>query len=446
MPRTYRDAVLLTRAVGIQYIWIDSLCIVQDDKEDWEKESTTMARIYRNACFTLCALVDSCDDGFLHREPSARIPFRSFVNDSIHGMYSFRETWQRWVPGTYYGLKIDFLESDLIVAKWTTRGWTLQEELFSFRLLQCSKRMIYYNCNEKFCSEDEFYQDGNWRDDFLTTLERFPHDFFPWYSTVREYCHRLLTYEEDRLPAVSALAAVFDEETGGTYIAGLWAQDIPNGLFWEKPCPDSNFYDLADFINHLANTPLYITLSWSWASQNERVGWARGKREGVAECEVIEAHSEVDGLNPHGRIRKAHLVVSGRISWPKDLKFERSIKDSWQVKSKNVFVGQWCLDFRAVEEKLGSNSKSKWEGKKSDDGVAMFLFARKPAEDGYEPDLGDFNKYGSLWDGRLLFGLLLYPTGVQNEYMRIGIFYAPYWSAEGYEFFETVPSRKVKLL
>lgn len=121
-------------------MWIDSLCIVQDDKEDWEKESTTMARIYRNACFTLCALVDSCDDGFLHREPSARIPFRSFVNDSIHGMYSFRETWQRWVPGTYYGLEIDFLESDLIVAKWTTRGWTLQEELFSFRLLQCSKK------------------------------------------------------------------------------------------------------------------------------------------------------------------------------------------------------------------------------------------------------------------------------------------------------------------
>lgn len=444
MPRTYRDAVLLTRAVGIQYIWIDSLCIVQDDKEDWEKESNTMARIYRNACFTLCALVDSCDDGFLHREPSARIPFRSFVNDSIHGTYSFRGTWQRWVPGSYYGLELEFLDSDLIEAKWTTRGWTLQEEKFSSRLLQCSKRMIYYSCNEKICSEDEFYRSGKeWRHDFLTTLEQFPHNSFPWYSTIYEYSNRLLTYEEDRLPAVSALAAVFAEETGGTYIAGLWAQDIHNGLFWEKLCPDLNFYDLADFINHLTNTPLYIAPSWSWASQNECVNWVR---KSVAECEVIEAHSEVDGLDPYERIMKAHLVVSGRSNWPKDLNFERSIKNSWQVKSENVFVGQWCLDSRAVEEKLGSNSKTKWEGKKSDDGVAMFLLARKPAEDGYEPDLGDFNKYGSLWDGRLLFGLLLYPTGVQDEYRRIGIFYAPYWSAGGYEFFETVPSRKIKLV
>lgn len=55
LPRTFQDAVITTRAIGIQYLWIDSLCIIQDDLGDWRQESSKMAEVYTNAWLTIAA-------------------------------------------------------------------------------------------------------------------------------------------------------------------------------------------------------------------------------------------------------------------------------------------------------------------------------------------------------------------------------------------------------
>jgi hypothetical protein len=67
LPQTLRDAIFLTRYLGIRYLWVDCLCIVQDDNADWEREASRMADVYSNAYLTLRATRAShCGEGFLH--------------------------------------------------------------------------------------------------------------------------------------------------------------------------------------------------------------------------------------------------------------------------------------------------------------------------------------------------------------------------------------------
>ena len=63
LSRTFQDAINITRALGIRYIWIDSLCIIQDDKEDWERESAKMAEIYSCSYLNLAATGSADGDG-----------------------------------------------------------------------------------------------------------------------------------------------------------------------------------------------------------------------------------------------------------------------------------------------------------------------------------------------------------------------------------------------
>lgn len=63
LSRTMRDAVAITRSIGIQYLWIDALCIVQDDFEDWAREAVTMAQVYTQSFITIAASSSADGDG-----------------------------------------------------------------------------------------------------------------------------------------------------------------------------------------------------------------------------------------------------------------------------------------------------------------------------------------------------------------------------------------------
>jgi Heterokaryon incompatibility protein (HET) len=68
MPRTLQEAVTVTRRLGIRYIWIDALCIIQDDQNDWSREAAKMGEIYLNAYCTIAAhAAGHADDGFLEQ-------------------------------------------------------------------------------------------------------------------------------------------------------------------------------------------------------------------------------------------------------------------------------------------------------------------------------------------------------------------------------------------
>jgi hypothetical protein len=63
LPRTYRDAVSVCRSLSIRYLWIDSLCIIQDSKEDWAREAANMAYVYSNSYLTISADWSSNSEG-----------------------------------------------------------------------------------------------------------------------------------------------------------------------------------------------------------------------------------------------------------------------------------------------------------------------------------------------------------------------------------------------
>lgn len=82
LPETLRDAIFLTRYLGIRYLWADCLCIVQDDKADWEREASRMADVYSNAYLTLAATRAShCGEGFLHARKARERRVVSFADD-----------------------------------------------------------------------------------------------------------------------------------------------------------------------------------------------------------------------------------------------------------------------------------------------------------------------------------------------------------------------------
>lgn len=196
MPRTYHDAVLLTRSLGISYLWIDSLCIVQDDNDDWKREAACMAEVYQNAYLTVCALVTSCTDGLFRgsREPGVRIPFNSHITEE-HGDYLLRHAAVVLWDGN---ITVDFRKSykdiklcdDVVGSSWSSRGWTFQEELFSTRRLMCSERLIYLDCNTASCSENSI--PGKAFSKSLPSRLRNNHAalFSTWYSLISSYSRR----------------------------------------------------------------------------------------------------------------------------------------------------------------------------------------------------------------------------------------------------------------
>ena len=75
MSQNLQDAVVVTRLLGLRYLWIDSLCIIQDSKSDWEEEGSKMDQVYKNAYVTLAATsATTSHDGFLQRTPAPENP------------------------------------------------------------------------------------------------------------------------------------------------------------------------------------------------------------------------------------------------------------------------------------------------------------------------------------------------------------------------------------
>ncbi|KAF2135667.1 uncharacterized protein K452DRAFT_238935, partial [Aplosporella prunicola CBS 121167] len=179
LPLTFQDAVILTRSLNLQFLWIDSLCILQDNFEDWEKESSIMVSVYND------------------------LDYAAVYN-----------------------------------SKWSERGWTVQEGRFSDNLLYCSKSMLYYYCNSDAISEDGFTKGYAYNDSFLSSLEDYGSIatgiFWNWYQEASKYARKQLTFPIDRFPAISSLAKVVAKRTSSRYLAGIWEKDLHQGLLWRR--------------------------------------------------------------------------------------------------------------------------------------------------------------------------------------------------------------------
>ncbi|KAG4422840.1 hypothetical protein IFR04_004062 [Cadophora malorum] len=133
LPQTFRDAIKLVRHLGLRYLWIDCLCIIQDDDDDWERECGRMASIFEHSFITISAL-------------SAK--------DSTSGLFHRWNTFDAWKlhiqtrDGTQIGLRGEqsTLKGDLENSSMSLRGWILQEKILSPALAHFGHTQIHWEC------------------------------------------------------------------------------------------------------------------------------------------------------------------------------------------------------------------------------------------------------------------------------------------------------------
>ncbi|KAF2181369.1 HET-domain-containing protein, partial [Zopfia rhizophila CBS 207.26] len=274
MPRIIQDGIICTRRIGIQYLWVDSLCILQDSETDKAYELSRMADYYHKAYLTISAAL-SCDsnDGFLYeREAASAVP--------------------QW-PILYLPIRNPI----------TSRGWTLQEHLLSPRLLIYGTLDVYWSCSTTTLRKDSEFDRFHCNDD--GTSVKALGNFKMWKEIVEEFSCMALTNPHDRLPALSALAMKFNQGTEDIYMAGIWSRWLVRSLAWTSTEPEKSIRQD------------WVAPCWSWASLDGRVefliGSATHRDDSITELvEVIEC-STIPNFDStrYGEVRTSKLIVRG---------------------------------------------------------------------------------------------------------------------------------------
>ncbi|KAG4427724.1 hypothetical protein IFR05_016792 [Cadophora sp. M221] len=309
LSAVFQDTITVSRKLGISWIWIDSLCIIQDSKTDWEIESSKMGTYYSNAHLTISA--SSSPKGtipFLAPRSPAHLPktFPLLTNDGIITNNSNITVTARKHTGSSMSQLLEPL------APLASRGWVWQENILSTRILHYTVSELIFECKTHFISEDGvtprgFYSMG--LSQKLSQSETDPESC--WMGLIESYSVRKLTFEGDRLPAVSGVAGALERRMGGVYLAGLWMDYLVMGLCWSR-----------DYISENMEVPLstpggYVAPSWSWASVNGVVGFVYRNEDPdeafVEEVRVVDVDVEVKGLNRFGEVSSGFLVLRGEV-------------------------------------------------------------------------------------------------------------------------------------
>ncbi|CAG8975800.1 hypothetical protein HYALB_00008241 [Hymenoscyphus albidus] len=281
LPRTFQDAVTAAQSLELKYLSIDSLCIVQDSKEDWEEQCTAMRQIYKYSFVTLAALgASDCNAGFLRsRSLPLKVDFQLSDGASVflshHGCADYpydgppnRQDYMRSDKRDYRPLT----EQNLRLFK---RAWILQERLLSSRVLYLSTSRMYLECFTNNRYEDCHYPTpgpdkllsnnvAKWKSEQLgNELQRFSH----WEHLVVRYSNMNLTYRTDRLPALSGLASEFHRVTKATYLAGHWIEDLNLGWFvmpqgQSKAALSGSEYVAPSWSRDSSNAPIEFYRPW----------------------------------------------------------------------------------------------------------------------------------------------------------------------------------------
>lgn len=142
LSQTHLDSIKITRGLGYRYIWIDSICIIQDSPEDWRNQSTQMAAIYGDSTCNIVAKGPSSHSGcFVRRNPLMRRPcqLRQFGDqDQSHGIYA-----HPYSTATYNSYPMDYYSTN---APLLQRAWVQQERLLSPRILYFGVPDIHWEC------------------------------------------------------------------------------------------------------------------------------------------------------------------------------------------------------------------------------------------------------------------------------------------------------------
>ncbi|RYP74907.1 hypothetical protein DL771_002691 [Monosporascus sp. 5C6A] len=302
---TFMDAVTIARAIEVPYLWIDSLCIIQDDVEDQHCQLPRMEEFYKHATLNIVAGVrDSLTGILLPRNRPRLLPRSIGGEDNI---------FFAWLGTEAYcdprGLIVDrYPDGWKYASPAHRRAWNMQEIRLARRnlVLQYDEvsspgeiEPLFGLSSQMYlqCQEEVRWEGGRRRPRESETSTN-------WYEMVEDYSGRLLVRKGDRLPAISSLAKDYERNlrrlgTRGPvkYLAGLWAHDIHRGLLWR-----------ADPACEIPSQQ-YVAPSWSWANAGGKVKhiWPPNA---TVHAETIDYHVDSQFPNDsfHGA-RNGHIII-----------------------------------------------------------------------------------------------------------------------------------------
>jgi hypothetical protein len=137
LPKAFQDAIFITRRLGIRYLWVDSLCILQDSIEDWRAESALMGDVYRNSVCNIAATgASNSEEGcFVERSIPLVQPCRTNL------------AWNGPQEIPYLVANRNFWEENLSDAPLNRRAWVIQERLLAPRVLHFGREQLFWECH-----------------------------------------------------------------------------------------------------------------------------------------------------------------------------------------------------------------------------------------------------------------------------------------------------------
>ena len=280
LSKTFQDAIILTLKLGINYLWIDSLCIIQQCPEDWIREAKEMQRVYYNSFLNIAAT--AAEDG-------RRGCFFDRLSRFMEPLAISLTIEQGSEPETLFPFIEDPpLECGLARQPLIRRCWVMQERILAPRVLHFTDEQLIWECNERqsfeagFCCTGHIlvklhfkldaprrslrgiqgsssfadYFDSSDEDEEMP-LPYDPRGFQAWSEIVHDYSAASLTNFSDKLVALNGVAERMKIQLNDEYFWGLWRNQLTESLLWKVTRPENAIPPQ----EHIAPT-------WSWASIN----------------------------------------------------------------------------------------------------------------------------------------------------------------------------------
>jgi hypothetical protein len=297
VPRAFWDAIQVSKMLGIEFIWIDALCIQHDDKRDLAHQIINMDLVYKNAVLTIVSATAHADIAIPGIAPGSRDCESIIYDDGEMQLMYARPTFTDAIRGS----------------AWESRGWTLQEKFFSKRLLVFTRHQAYYHCREATWAEDTAIEplrpeyaateltcakatliksassiiDHEQRlhsYDSFTPGETRLLDLFQYQDLLKEYATRRLTHQTDVLAAFSGILNHLSPQIGPDFF-GLPEWILDSALLWKWSS------------HHVAPRRIQFP-SWSWC------GWQADPEMELEWLVAGEGHKEFFWYLPHDSFPK----------------------------------------------------------------------------------------------------------------------------------------------
>ncbi|KAG8161229.1 hypothetical protein KVR01_009493 [Diaporthe batatas] len=366
LPATFQDAAAFTQSLGIQFLWIDSICIIQEDEDDWQREAGKMNAVYKNSYLTLAALSGGDSNSGLHNisiKQDSHVVAELRIAQNVYPLY-MRQA--HYLDSLLKSKFMEHHENKSLAYRYPllSRAWAYQERTISPRVVFFTESEMIFQCLEHVeceCgaaqewSQTQIVHRTHKTSIFMQTeseslklkgkdraSERFrcdlqTQDGRDWdiardwrTSVVREYSALKTSMPRDRLPALGAVAEQFKRaRMGEAYLAGLWSRSLLDDLLWFRLAQRAPSQESNGELERPFSLP-----TWSWASLKRNVGYYFADFS-FPMAEIIEANCSYLGENEFGILQSSRLVLKGRVlasvvgKGPEGCSFYVPDRDEW---------------------------------------------------------------------------------------------------------------------